>query len=113
MKKSGYLQRVERKNELKYHQQFICKMDILQQMCMDAAFMAAADVFQMGPGRCEAFGAAMIDYVHEMASLMVEDGKSDPEMEYAKEKVDRRLRKICGEKFEPWEVRYKTNRRRG
>lgn len=27
-------------------------------------------------------------------------------MVYTKETVDRRLRKICGEKFEPWEVRY-------
>lgn len=81
-------------------------MDMLQQMCLDAAFMAAAEVFQMGPGRCETFGQAMVEYVHEIARLMVDDARDDPEMEYTKEKVDRRLRKICGDKFEPWEVRY-------
>ncbi len=48
----------------------------------------------------------MMDYLHEMARLMVEDARDDPGMEYTKETVDRRLRKICGEKFEPWEVRY-------
>lgn len=107
MKKNGYLQRMERKNEGKYRQAFLGKMDTLQQKCVDAAFLAAADVFEIGPGRCEKFGTAMMDYLHEMARLMVEDARDDPGMEYTKETVDRRLRKICGEKFEPWEVRYK------
>lgn len=107
MKKSGYLQRLERKNELKHDLRFRQKMDMLQQKCVDAAFLAAADVFQMGPGRCERFGQAMMEYIHEIAQSMVQDAKDDPGMEYARETVDRRLRKICGEKFEPWEVRYK------
>ena len=107
MKKSGYLQRLERKNELKHDLRFRQKMDMLQQMCVDAAFLAAADVFQMGPGRCERFGQAMMEYIHEIAQSMVQDAKDDPGMEYARETVDRRLRKIRGEKFEPWEVRYK------
>ena len=107
MKKSGYLQRLERKNELKHDLRFRQKMDMLQQMCVDAAFLAAADVFQMGPGRCERVGQAMMEYIHEIAQSMVQDAKDDPGMEYARETVDRRLRKICGEKFEPWEVRYK------
>ena len=107
MKKSGYLQRLESKNELKHDLRFRQKMDMLQQMCVDAAFLAAADVFQMGPGRCERFGQAMMEYIHEIAQSMVQDAKDDPGMEYARETVDRRLRKICGEKFEPWEVRYK------
>ena len=107
MKKSGYLQRLERKNELKHDLRFRQKMDMLQQMCVDAAFLAAADVFQMGPGRCERFGQAMMEYIHEIAQSMVQDAKDDPGMEYARETVDRRLRKIWAEKFEPWEVRYK------
>ena len=79
----------------------------LQQMCIDAAFMAANDVFHMGHTRCEAFGTAMVAYLHEMASLMNEDAENDPDIVYTKEKVDRRLRDICGEKFQPWEERYK------
>lgn len=102
MKKSGYMDAVDRR----YRAMFLKKMDMLQQMCVDAAFLAAADVFRMGPGRCEAFGEAMMDYLHEISKTMVQDAGDDPEMDYTKEKVDRRLRQICGEKFEPWEVRY-------
>ena len=101
---------MEQKNELKYRAVFLTKMDTLQQMCIDAAFMAAADVFQMGPGRCEAFGTSMKDYLNEMASLMADDAKGDPDIAYTKETVDRRLKKICGEKFDPWEVRYDHSR---
>lgn len=106
-KPSAMLRELTAKAEQKYRLEFLRKMDFLQQMCIDAAFMAAADVFQMGPGRCEAFGTAMADYVNAMAKLIVSDAKDDPDMEYAREKVDRRLKQICGEKFDPWEVRYK------
>ena len=76
------------------------------QIVQDASFLAAADAFQMGPGRCEAFGVAVREYVNEMARIMRADQQNDPEYVYTREKVDRRLRQICGDKFEPWEVRY-------
>lgn len=76
------------------------------QIVQDAAFLAAADVLQMGPGRCEAFGVAVREYVNEMARIMRADQQNDPEYVYTREKVDRRLRQICGDKFEPREVRY-------
>lgn len=107
MKKSGYLKKIEQKNELKYAVQFDKKMDILQQICIDAAFMSAADVFQMGPKRCEKFGQTMVDYIREIAKFMNEDGKGDKELTYTKVKIDERLKKICGDKFDCWEVRYK------
>jgi len=100
------LQRMEQKNELKYKIAFWEKMDVLQQMCIDAAFMAANDVFQMGPGRCEQFGLAIVGYLNEICSMMIEDGKSDKDLVYTQEKIDQRLKKICGEKFQPWEERY-------
>lgn len=56
----------------------------LQQMCVDAAFMAANDVFHMGPTRCEAFGTAMVAYLHEMAFMMNEDAETDPDIVYTK-----------------------------
>ena len=43
MKKSGYLQRLERKNELKHDLRFRQKMDMLQQMCVDAALRWVPD----------------------------------------------------------------------
>lgn len=107
MKKPNYmLAKIEAAAETKYRALFLEKMGTLQQMCIDSAFLAASDVFRMGPGRCEAFGAAMMGYLHEMARMMLDDAKDDPELAYAREKVDGRLRQICGEKFEPWEVRY-------
>lgn len=30
-----------------------------------------------------------------------------PDMEYTKAKLDQRLKQICGDKFQPWEERYK------
>lgn len=38
--------------------------------------------------------------------MMFEDQMDDPEFVYTKARVDRRLKEICGENFEPWEVRY-------
>ena len=104
MRKSSYMDAGERR----YRAAFLGKMDTLQQLCVDAAFLAAADVFGMGPGRCGRFGTAMMDYLHEMARLIAGDAAGDPDLEYTKETVDRRLRQICGEKFEPWEERYKA-----
>lgn len=80
--------------------------DNLVQQVMDAAFIGAAEVFHMGPGRCEAFGNATMEALHEIAALVNGDYADDRELVYAKEKVDQRLRTICGDKFDPWEVRY-------
>jgi hypothetical protein len=80
--------------------------DHLLQQSADAFFMAAADVFHMGPGRCEQFGQLAVEYLHEIASLVNEDYESDKDLVFAKEKIDRRMRQICGDKFQPWEVRY-------
>lgn len=107
MKKPNYmLAKIEAAAEAKYHALFLGKMGTLQQMCIDSAFLAASDVFRMGPGRCEAFGTAMTGYLREMAQMMLDDAKDDPELAYTREKVDGRLRQICGEKFKPWEARY-------
>lgn len=106
MRQSGALKQIKQQAEMKYRAKFYVEMDILRQMCIDSAFMAANDVFQMGPGRCEQFGQAMTDYLMEMADMMNEDGKTDKDLTYTCEKVDKRLKKICGEKFQPWEERY-------
>lgn len=80
----------------------------LQQMFVDGAFIAANKVLKMGPGRCEKFGEEMISSINELAKIVVDDAKDDPNFEYAKVTIDRELKRICGEKFEPWEVRYKV-----
>lgn len=60
----------------------------------------------MGPGRVESFSNALRTYVNEMANMMHMDVNGDPEYVYTREQVDQRLKKICGDKFQPWEVRY-------
>lgn len=73
------------------------------QMAKDAALIAAAEVFHMGPGRTPAYSAAFDQALHDIAAMTVEDTK---DMEYTKTKLDQRLRQICGEHFVPWEERY-------
>lgn len=45
-------------------------------------------------------------FCNEMAAIRAEDKKSDPQYVFTREKVDARLKQICGDKFDPWEVRY-------
>lgn len=105
-KPSYLLRKVKAQSEAKYDYLFRKKIMMTMQLVQDAAFLAAADVFQMGPGRCEPFGAAIQTYVNEIARMMDIDQCGDAEYVYTREKVDQRLRQICGDKFEPWEVRY-------
>lgn len=77
------------------------------QMCMDAAMIAANEVFNMGPTRCQAFAEAFITAMNEIATMTVQDGKTDKQLWYTKAKLDERLKQICGEHFQPWEERYK------
>lgn len=76
------------------------------QMCLDAAMIAANSVFNMGPSRCQDFANAFSEALQEIAQMTVKDGKSDKELWHTKESLDKTLQKICGENFDPWEVRY-------
>ena len=77
------------------------------QLAEDAAFMAANEVLGLGAGRAKAFGDAFVKYANEIAELVVEDSKSDKDIEYAKAVLDRRIREIVGEEnFSPFDERY-------
>lgn len=106
MKSNTMLDKLKAQYEIKYRILFDKKMDMVMQLTYDSAFLAAADVFHMGPGRCEAFGTALKGYLTEIAAMMNDDQKGDMDYVYAREKVDQRLKQICGENFDPWEVRY-------
>ena len=79
---------------------------ILVQMCLDAAMIAANEVFNMGPGRCEAFCSAFNATMDELARMTLEDGKDDKQLWHTKAVLDERLKAICGDKFQPWATRY-------
>lgn len=70
------------------------------QMCLDAALIAANDVFGCGPGRCEEF---VVAYSRNFSAILDDFGT---DADYAFADIDRRLAKICGEKFVPYKERY-------
>ena len=104
--KNDLLRRLEAKAELKYAALYQAKMRMTLQLAQDAAMIAANEVLQMGPGRAPEFAAEMRDVVNEIAGVMLDDQKDDEKFAYTRGAVDRRLKKICGENFQPWEVRY-------
>lgn len=73
------------------------------QMCLDAASMAANDVFNMGPSRAPQFAAAFSRYIQEIAHTADED---TPDLEYTWATMDKRLAQIYGEHFVPAKERY-------
>lgn len=100
MKRSGYLQRVRKD----VNRQLAESRSVHTQMCLDAAVIAANEVFNMGPSRAPAFSAAFSQALVEIAEMTVSD---TPDMEYTKTKLDQRLKQICGDNFQPWEERYR------
>ena len=103
MKQSGYLQRVRKD----VNRQLAESRQICIQMCLDAALIAANEVLQLGPGRAKAFCDAFSATLSEIAAMTVADGKTDRELWHTKDTIDRRLRQICGDNFQPWEERYR------
>ena len=104
--KNDLLRRLETKAELKYAALYQAKMRMTLQIAQDAAMIAANEVLQMGPKRAPDFAAVMRDTVNEIADVMLADQKDDEKFAYTRGVVDRRLKKICGENFVPWEGRY-------
>ena len=88
------------------------QLDMSNQICLDAAMIAANKVLQMGKGRAVPFGQEFLSTVNEIASLMVKDAKDDKEIVFAREALDRTIKRIVGpDNFDPWDVRYgKGNR---
>lgn len=77
------------------------ELEIHVQIGLDAACIAANDVFRMGPSRVEDFCRAYTQSYMEICKLITESG-----LDYAAEVLDRRLRTICGELFTEGRVRY-------
>lgn len=77
------------------------------QIGFDAAFIAAHEVFGLGPGRAQAFSDAYHAAMDELATLFVDDGENDAALEYAKAKRDEAMRAIVGDElFVPFDQAY-------
>ena len=76
-------------------------------MGMDAAILAAHEVFGLGPGRAAAFRDAYLGAMEELATLFIEDADGDVRLEYAKAKRDEAIRRIVGDElFVPFDQAY-------
>lgn len=104
--KNDLLRRVEAKYAAHYAALYHAKIGMTLQLAQDAAMIAANEVLQMGPGRAPDFANKMREVVNEIAGVMLADQKDDEKFAYTRGVVDRRLKKICGEHFVPWEERY-------
>lgn len=89
------------------NERYLRQLDIALQQSADAAMMAADDVFDVNAYSAEKFHVAHVQYVNQMASLMLEDYQDDKTMTFTKTDIDRRLMQIVGEdNFVPFEERY-------
>lgn len=88
---------------------YLHKLDMALQQSADAALMAADDTFDVNEYSAEKFHVAHIDYMNKISHMAVVEDAEDPEMEWTKATVDRRLLQIVGkENFAPWDERYKA-----
>lgn len=92
--------------EAKLEARYMRKLRIANQMGLDAALIAANEVLGLGAGRAEKFMTAYIDAMNKMANMMVEDGETDPDLDWSTATIDKRLRAIVGDSFRPWDERY-------
>lgn len=104
--KNDLLRRIEAKYEAHYAALYHAKIGMTLQFAQDAAMIAANEVLQMGPKRAPEFANKMREVVNEIADVMLADQKDDEKFAYTRGVVDRRMKKICGENFVPWEERY-------
>lgn len=97
------MNREQRRKNAKAKARLDAQLRIHVQIGLDAAAIAANDVFHMGPTYVEAFANAYRDAYMEICNLIVDD-----DADYAFTVLDRRLKTICGDKFVPYRERYNT-----
>ena len=72
----------------------------------DAAIMAIDDVFDVNEYTAQKFHERHIYYVNKIAHMAVVEDKDDPNMEWTKDTIDRKLLQIVGkDNFVPWDDR--------
>lgn len=87
--------------------EYLLQLDMALQQSSDAALMAADDVFDVNAYSAEKFHKAHMEYMDKISRMAVVEDKDDPDMEWTKATVDRRLLQIVGEQnFVPWDERY-------
>lgn len=114
MKKNPMLAKIEAKYAAEYaqklalaEQNYLTMLQMSLQHSSDAALMAIDDVFDVNVTSAKKFHQVHMEYVDKIAHMIVVDDKDDPEIEWTKDQVDRRLMQIVGEEnFQDWDERY-------
>ena len=113
-KQNLMLAKIEAKERARFTYERNAQMRILEQIYADAFCLACSEVFQMGPGRARKAMDAYRKYVHQIATMMVNDGDGDGELSWVFTDIDRALERIVGpENFIPYEKRYDWRHERG
>lgn len=107
MKQSNMLARREAAIAAKLKAEYDAQLNIALQMGLDAATIAANEVFGMGKGRAKEFLTKYIETYNLFARMITEDSKDDPNIDWSTAKIDQRIKSIVGDDvFRPWEERY-------
>lgn len=73
---------------------------------MDAALLAAHEVFGLGPGRAKKFYDTVRDELTDIFMLIMEDKKDDPELTYTFSVINRKIKAIMGDDYIDERKRY-------
>ena len=98
MKRNSYLDRVQKQKEaaaLEAHR-------FTRQLMVDLPYIALARQ-GLGKKRLTQYANDLQEIFAEYADIWNGD---DPDTEFARAKLDEKLRQIFGDDFQPWEVRY-------
>ena len=88
------------------HENFQLMLKMGLQQGHDAAIMAIDDVFDVNEYTAKKFHEQHIYYVNKISHMAVVEDKDDPNMEWTKDTIDRRLLQIVGaDNFVPWSER--------
>lgn len=88
------------------HENFQRMLKMGLQQGHDAAIMAIDDVFDVNEYTAKKFHEQHIYYVNKISHMAVVEDKDDPNMEWTKDTIDRRLLQIVGaDNFVPWSER--------
>lgn len=79
---------------------------LMQGMAVDAALLAAHEVFGLGPGRAKKFYDTVRDELTDIFMMIMEDKKTDRELNYTFSVINRKIQQIMGDDYIDEKKRY-------
>lgn len=101
-KPSAFMVRLQENQRRNMHLQRLFTI----QQCEDMALITLNEDFGFGESRAREFLARFRETFKAYAELCIEDAKDDKDLSVTKANIDRKLERIMGDGFLPWEKRY-------